>query len=447
MAVLDATASLLSMMSRWSTAINIGNNIGGTGDPPPNSADPGSGTAPSGTPPATGDRSSDPVVMSPGMLGGDALVLASPDLFVSPESDELPPAISDDPTAPGAGASDVAQSLSGLRPPRADPSSAGAWPTTPPVPAESSPAEPVGDSAPLALGATPATDHGDGGANLGTDGRLPGRAMDDPEGNVLLATPSRPADEADGVPQLPVTPATGAAENSQASRPTPPPEIPVLAAEVVASTDALMRDVNALRDRPDVDHGRPAEHSPDTASDHGRTEAARAAARQDSTIEVPVQRGADSSGIDGWSLIAATSANSAGDAQVGQTGIIASFILNAAMIPGWPPPKPFEMPSANSLLDRLLQGAKGLPNEEDYFAFLSERGAKPSFLARLRKRLDKLARSRRLRMLLGLAALMSTIEVVLEALEEELAQLGSGGGRGDEQSPLEEAEVRRSLTA
>lgn len=130
-----------------------------------------------------------------------------------------------------------------------------------------------------------------------------------------------------------------------------------------------------------------------------------------------------------------------GDAQVA-TGIIPSFILNAAMIPGWPPPRPFEMPTPGQLT-RLL--ANDPQNEAALLKALTERGG-ASLVARLRKFLKRLTRSRRLQMLLGLTALMSTIEATIEAIEAELLEFSRLHAAQDDLA-FETALQRRHLSA
>ena len=77
-------------------------------------------------------------------------------------------------------------------------------------------------------------------------------------------------------------------------------------------------------------------------------------------------------------------------------------------------------------------------------AFLGERGVASSLLDRMRERLATLATSRRLRILLGLAVLLSSVEDLLDALDDEVARLVGGDG---EASPDEDFGARRALTA
>lgn len=124
----------------------------------------------------------------------------------------------------------------------------------------------------------------------------------------------------------------------------------------------------------------------------------------------------DPAPIDGWSRTAEIAAGP----QVERAGIIASFILNAAMIPGWPPPRPFAPPAAETLLAALVQapGSTEAALEER----LGRQVPRPGFLARMRALLGRLMRSRRLQVLLGLAILLDAIA----SIEAELADLARG---------------------
>lgn len=122
--------------------------------------------------------------------------------------------------------------------------------------------------------------------------------------------------------------------------------------------------------------------------------------------------------------------------QVERAGIIASFILNAAMIPGWPPPLPFA-PTPEARLLGLMPRQQASSEEGDILAYFERCGVKPQGLARVRDLLAGLAKSRRMRFLLGLAVLLSSIETVLDLVGEELARLAGDAGS-------EEAEVTAS---
>lgn len=124
--------------------------------------------------------------------------------------------------------------------------------------------------------------------------------------------------------------------------------------------------------------------------------------------------------VDRWlaALLAEPSRGGPGIAlQTERAGVVASFILNASLIPGWPPPRPFVAPSVESLVAGLARKPGGL---EALMAGLLPKGQEQtSILRRVGRRLARLARSRRLRMFLGLAVLLTAIA----ALEAELLRL------------------------
>jgi hypothetical protein len=103
-----------------------------------------------------------------------------------------------------------------------------------------------------------------------------------------------------------------------------------------------------------------------------------------------------------------------------RAGIIASCILNAAMIPGWPAPRPFELAAGRALVpERLPPGAP--IDENEALNYLAGIGASRSLLDRIRE----LTRSvvRRLKLLLGLAVLATLMTEALRTLQDELTAL------------------------
>ncbi|PDT90809.1 hypothetical protein CO669_07485 [Bradyrhizobium sp. Y36] len=87
-------------------------------------------------------------------------------------------------------------------------------------------------------------------------------------------------------------------------------------------------------------------------------------------------------------------------------GIIASFALNAAMIPGWPYQTPF---------------AAGAPkiSDEELLAYLANMGAQGQLVEKLRKSRPPAGK----RLLMCLAAMLTAIETVVDAIASELALL------------------------
>ena len=102
-------------------------------------------------------------------------------------------------------------------------------------------------------------------------------------------------------------------------------------------------------------------------------------------------------------------------------GIIASFILNAAMIPGWPPPR---LPE--SIEEQVADLATHLAvspemSQADLMEYLAKFGVNEQLLERLRK--AQLPPPTTLKVLGYLAVLMTAISTVFASLKEEVAQL------------------------
>ncbi|QJP15547.1 hypothetical protein G3545_18935 [Starkeya sp. ORNL1] len=104
-----------------------------------------------------------------------------------------------------------------------------------------------------------------------------------------------------------------------------------------------------------------------------------------------------------------------GSALPERAGIIASFVLNAAMIPGWPPPRPIESarPDAAIAVHQLQMGV----DEKETADYLARLGVPASLLARLAAWLE--AFKRRARILFGLMILLGSTLAVLRGLKEE----------------------------
>jgi hypothetical protein len=117
-------------------------------------------------------------------------------------------------------------------------------------------------------------------------------------------------------------------------------------------------------------------------------------------------------------LSLATLAN--GLLQTERTGIIDSFILNAAMIPGWP----FQSQPATP---ELVAGAR--ISEEDALIYLANLGANEDLVQKLRKAKPPVGK----KLLIYLATLLTALETVIDAVASELAMLG-----GDEKTLKEE---------
>lgn len=104
-----------------------------------------------------------------------------------------------------------------------------------------------------------------------------------------------------------------------------------------------------------------------------------------------------------------------GSALPERAGIIASFVLNAAMIPGWPPPRPIESarPDAAVAVRQFQAGV----DEKETADYLTRLGMPASLLARLAAWLE--AFKRRARILFGLMILLGSTLAVLRSLKEE----------------------------
>jgi len=126
------------------------------------------------------------------------------------------------------------------------------------------------------------------------------------------------------------------------------------------------------------------------------------------------------SAVERWLAALVTEPNQSGPGvaqQAERAGIIASFILNASLIPGWPPPRPFEAPSIEGLVAGLARKPGGL--DAVMSGLVLKDLQRRSILRNVRRRLARLTRSRRLRMILGLTILLTAIAV----LEAELLRL------------------------
>jgi hypothetical protein len=117
-------------------------------------------------------------------------------------------------------------------------------------------------------------------------------------------------------------------------------------------------------------------------------------------------------------LLQASLAN--GLVQTERTGIVDSFILNAAMIPGWP----FQ---AQPVTAELAATAKF--TEEDALAYLANLGANEDLVEKLRKSKPPVGK----KLLIYLATLMTALQTVIDTIAEELAMLA-----GDEKALEEE---------
>jgi hypothetical protein len=122
----------------------------------------------------------------------------------------------------------------------------------------------------------------------------------------------------------------------------------------------------------------------------------------------------------------AQSALLAGDASQAQTGIIASFVLNAAMLPGWP------IPNQAAMAEFV---AKTKISEEEMFKALKNLGANEELLEKLRKKKPQVGK----KVLLYLAMFLTAVETVIDTVANELAALS-----GEEKNLKESREKANS---
>jgi hypothetical protein len=96
--------------------------------------------------------------------------------------------------------------------------------------------------------------------------------------------------------------------------------------------------------------------------------------------------------------------------------MLGGAILNAAMIPGWPPPRPF----ANAIAKQLLSGEPGQA-EESLLEVLKSLGVGKKLMDRLRDKLRQIRR--KLEALINLGVLYATVMSVMESVADELQAL------------------------
>ncbi|MDO1583209.1 hypothetical protein [Rhizobium oryzicola] len=119
--------------------------------------------------------------------------------------------------------------------------------------------------------------------------------------------------------------------------------------------------------------------------------------------------------------------------QVERAGIIASFILNAAMIPGWPPPRPIE--GVPAVVASFVQQQKELSDvERDLLLSIGKVLNAPKSLEKLLRILK--ASAKRAKLLAALDFLLAVTEdlvALLRAELERLEDLASDGESGSRQ--------------
>ncbi|KQT54072.1 hypothetical protein ASG43_00045 [Aureimonas sp. Leaf454] len=104
-----------------------------------------------------------------------------------------------------------------------------------------------------------------------------------------------------------------------------------------------------------------------------------------------------------------------------RAGILASFILNAAMIPGWPPPRPIEGVEIKTLQTLLSKNQIVSKGDLELLLYLANIGFSRAHLSKFLKRVED--RKRRSRILRAVALIMTNLVAVVDVMGRELQML------------------------
>lgn len=107
-----------------------------------------------------------------------------------------------------------------------------------------------------------------------------------------------------------------------------------------------------------------------------------------------------------------------GSTQVERADIIASFILNAAMIPGWPAPTMHGFDPKDTIGTQRMS-LNRLMTEDEALTYLANLGVDQGLMGKLRKRFAKFKRGKAL--ILALATLLKTLAGAFDVLASEVA--------------------------
>lgn len=186
-------------------------------------------------------------------------------------------------------------------------------------------------------------------------------------------------------------------------------DIPGAATRRTASDEAHAAAIGPLR---------PAAEGAAAAVPSASADAARDGAPNVASLSREVEAFLQSSG---W-------ADRSGAGQPERAGVIASFVLNAAMIPGWPPPRPIE-PAAFSRQVALPTAGAALASDEMEAGLLMLKALRdPAVVAAL---LAALATQRRRRRILAILALLTTnLRALLSLWAAEIAALPPAAAPG-----------------
>jgi hypothetical protein len=110
-------------------------------------------------------------------------------------------------------------------------------------------------------------------------------------------------------------------------------------------------------------------------------------------------------------------------------GIIASFILNAHFLPGWPPLRPVQDPEAKAFVAQLAKDAKLSKDDIAMLTYLANFGLNRSQLARILKLVASATNRSKLlealtQLLANISAALGAVHAEIEALAEEIKEAG-----------------------
>ncbi|MGQ3211765.1 MAG: hypothetical protein ACT6U0_11520 [Shinella sp.] len=101
-----------------------------------------------------------------------------------------------------------------------------------------------------------------------------------------------------------------------------------------------------------------------------------------------------------------------------RAGVLASFVLNAHFLPGWPPARPIESPEARALIGALAQDKNLSKSDIELLTYLANFGVSRGHLEKLLKTLKRAAQ--RPGLLRALACFLTNLSAALRALGTEV---------------------------
>ena len=112
-------------------------------------------------------------------------------------------------------------------------------------------------------------------------------------------------------------------------------------------------------------------------------------------------------------------ADAARQAMPERAGVLASFILNAAMIPGWPPPRPIEGVPLQAFVGQLGRNPHLTAADKELLLYLANMGLTRRQLARLLRKVE--VAKNKSRLLLAFSVLATNLQAAAKAFAEEIA--------------------------